>query len=84
MRPPALAPQGDTPLAGGEECQDERRNVSTGTEVSGHKSCALPGIGQLDMHAPEIGTKCPIIPSCTSPTRLAHIQNLGPPMNPYV
>lgn len=57
MRPPALAPQGDTPLAGGEGCQDERRNVNAGTEESENKSWALPGIGQLDTHAPEIGSE---------------------------
>ena len=57
MRPPALAPQGDTPLAGGEGCQDERRNVNAGTEESENKSWALPGIGQLDTYAPEIGSE---------------------------
>lgn len=57
MRPPALAPQGDTPLAGGEGCQDERQNVNAGTEESENKSWALPGIGQLDTHAPEIGSE---------------------------
>lgn len=50
-------PQGDTPLASGEGCQDERRNVNAGTEESENKSWALPGIGQLDTHAPEIGSE---------------------------